>query len=250
MTFVRRGVLTRDLASVSKVGGVRRLSFAVLLIFGSLVSAQARAVEVLSAAELAEHCAYYQTDPEGVDATFCVRYIQGFVDGAFATDRRVTRNVAREYERELTYTERAKRVRGRGERWLQLYGPTYFAEFCLGSPVPLIEVVGKVVDELDARNLVDEPIDARDIVYLTLRKQFPCTGKGDISRRRARGGIDAEFLCLGERGLPARCTRRCMGALVWDVSTAAGDPGVAVVLAVFGARPSHAVPGWAGARRA
>ena len=54
----------------------------------------ARAVESLSSAELESHCAHYRMDPDGKDGIFCVRYIQGFIDGAGATDERVTLNVS------------------------------------------------------------------------------------------------------------------------------------------------------------
>jgi len=56
------------------------------------------AVEALSATELAEHCIHYADDPEGEDAIFCTRYVQGFIDGAVATDERVTLNVVAEIE--------------------------------------------------------------------------------------------------------------------------------------------------------
>ncbi len=69
------------------------------------------AVEPLSSAELESHCAHYRMDPEGKDGIFCVRYIQGFIDGAVATDERVTLNVSGEYEKEESFSERAIRIR-------------------------------------------------------------------------------------------------------------------------------------------
>jgi len=56
------------------------------------------AVESLSSAELASHCIRYRTAPNGEDGIFCVRYIQGFIDGAVATDESVAINVAAKYE--------------------------------------------------------------------------------------------------------------------------------------------------------
>jgi hypothetical protein len=93
------------------------------------LSPAAMAVEKLSTDELASHCVHYLNDPDGTDGTFCVRYIQGFIDGAVATDERVTYNVAAEYERTESFSERAMRTR-LGPR-LQRF-PSYFAEFCLG----------------------------------------------------------------------------------------------------------------------
>ncbi len=137
-----------------------------------LKPAPASAVEALSTDELLSHCALYEKDPESKDGIFCVRYIQGFIDGAVATDERVTYNVAGEYDREETFTERAIRTR-LGSR-IQRYGPSVYAEFCLGEPVPLKEVVERVVDDLlQPDRALHQPL-AREVVYATLRREYPC----------------------------------------------------------------------------
>ena len=147
--------------------------YRVLILCGlaALASSNADAVEALSTEELVSHCVFYDKDPESVDGVFCVRYIQGFIDGAVATDERVTRNVADEYDREETFSERATRTR-LGRR-IERYG-TYYAEFCLGEPVPLKTVVERVIADLDnTQRIANQPL-ARDFVYATLRLQFPC----------------------------------------------------------------------------
>ena len=97
--------------------------------------------------------------------------IWGFIDGAIATDVRVMLNM--EAEREETFTERAIRTR-MIDRNLQLRASGY-AEFCLGDPVPLAEVVAKVVTDLDERmKAMDSTSSARDVVYESLRRNFPC----------------------------------------------------------------------------
>jgi hypothetical protein len=132
----------------------------------------AYAVEALDSPELASHCKYFADQPDSEDGIFCVRYIQGFIDGAVATDERVTNNVADEYERKESYSERATRTRI-GKR-LERYGSSVYAEFCLGEPVPLREVVVKIAADLEDEKLVaDNPL-ARDLVYRTLRMQYPC----------------------------------------------------------------------------
>jgi hypothetical protein len=137
----------------------------------AMASSNANAVEALSTEELVSHCIYYEQDPESVDGVFCVRYIQGFIDGAVATDERVTNNVANEYDRDETFAERATRTRV-GSR-LERFG-TFYAEFCLGEPVPLKTVVELVIADLDdADRIANLPL-ARDFVYATLRMQFPC----------------------------------------------------------------------------
>jgi hypothetical protein len=138
----------------------------------SAVASDAQAVEALSTEELISHCVVYEEEPDGEDGIFCVRYIQGFIDGAVVTDERVTYNVANEYDREETFTERAIRTR-LGSR-IDRYGPSYYAEFCLGEPVPLAEVVRVVIaDLLQLENLEGREL-AREVVYATLRREYPC----------------------------------------------------------------------------
>jgi hypothetical protein len=138
----------------------------------SIAASNAWAVEALSTEELISHCAVYAEDPNGEDGIFCVRYIQGFIDGAIATDERVAYNVADEYGREETSTERAIRAR-LGAR-IERFGSSYYAEFCLGEPLPLAEVARKVIaDLLKLENLEGKEL-ARDVVYETLRREYPC----------------------------------------------------------------------------
>jgi hypothetical protein len=147
--------------------------YRVLIVCGLavLASSNANAVEALSTEELVSHCIYYEEDPESLDGVFCVRYIQGFIDGAVATDERVTKNVADEYDREESFSERA--IRTRLGRRIEDFG-TYYAEFCLGEPLPLKTVVELIVADLDnTKRIQNQPL-ARDFVYTTLRTQFPC----------------------------------------------------------------------------
>lgn len=136
-----------------------------------LASSNASAVEALSTEELASHCIYYEAEPESVDSVFCVRYIQGFIDGAVATDERVTKNVADEYERDESFSERA--IRTRLGRRIETF-ETYYAEFCLGEPIPLRAVAELVIVDLEnIERMSNQPL-ARDFVYTTLRLNFPC----------------------------------------------------------------------------
>ncbi|MGB5448721.1 MAG: Rap1a/Tai family immunity protein [Woeseiaceae bacterium] len=149
------------------------LSVGCMLLFGPI----AHSVEPLSTPELAEHCAFYNEDRAGEDAIFCVRYIQGFIDGAVATDERVIQNISAELDQDETYMERAARTR-LGSRALR-FGPTVYADFCLGEPVALEEVVEKVVNNLANRPFLDEQLLARDAVFYTLRTEYPCAPDSD-----------------------------------------------------------------------
>ena len=139
---------------------------------GVFACAEADAVEILSAEELASHCAAFDEDPDGIDGQYCVRYIQGFIDGAVATDVRVMLNMEAEREEE-TFTERAIRTRIIDRN--SLTRAAGYAEFCLGDPVPLVEVVKTVVSDLDERiKATDSSGTARDAVYESLRRHYPC----------------------------------------------------------------------------
>jgi len=139
----------------------------------ALLAAQAaRAVEALSTEELVSHCDKYHDESASEDRIFCVRYIQGFIDGAVATDERVANNVTQEFGQGESYSERAARTRI-GAR-LERYGPSVYAEYCLGDPVPLVEVVERVVADLaDEATAAKYPL-ARDTVYGSLRSHYPC----------------------------------------------------------------------------
>lgn len=145
------------------------LALAVVTLFPA---SDALSVEPLSTADLASHCAQYPNDPGGADAKICVSYIQGFIDGAVATDERVATNVASEIDKEETFAERATRTR-LGPR-VTRHGPSYYAEFCLGAPVPLKEVTEKVIHDLLDREFVSDEQRAFVVVYRTLREQYPC----------------------------------------------------------------------------
>lgn len=142
-----------------------------------LLTERAGSVEPLSTPELAEHCAFYHEDPEGKDAIFCVRYVQGFIDGAVATDARVLENIATEFDEDETFSERA--IRSRIVNRISRRGPTVYADFCLGEPDLLEEVVEKVVSDLDNRIVLDKDLLARDAVFSTLRREYPCAPDED-----------------------------------------------------------------------
>lgn len=130
----------------------------------------ARAVEPLTAGELRGYCAEFEARPDAGASRLCLIYIKGFLDGAIATDARVAENVVNEVERDETFSERAFRTRV--SRRLREFGPSVYAEFCVGTPVPVAEVVEHVVRQFDG--LKNEALDARSFVYAALRENYPC----------------------------------------------------------------------------
>ena len=142
-----------------------------------LLAENAWSVEPLSTPELAEHCAYFYEDRGGKDAVFCIRYVQGFIDGAVATDARVLENIASEFDEDESFSERA--IRSRLGSRINRRGPTVYADFCLGEPDSLEEVVEKVVNDLANRKVLDRDLLARDAVFSTLRREYPCGPDSD-----------------------------------------------------------------------
>ena len=132
-----------------------------------------KAVEVLSAQELASHCALLGSEPEGVDGQYCIRYIQGFIDGAVATDVRVMLNAESAQQSSETFSERAKRTRAPSRE--DRFRAANLAGFCLGDPLSLRNVVDVVVADLAALadgNGEDDP--AMEVVYTSLQQHYPC----------------------------------------------------------------------------
>lgn len=137
-----------------------------------LLADRAHSVEPLSTPELAEHCAFFYEDRDGKDAIFCIRYVQGFIDGAVATDARVLENIATEFDNDETFADRA--IRSRIGSRINRRGPTVYADFCLGEADSLEAVVEKVVNDLANRKVLDKDLLARDAVFSTLQREYPC----------------------------------------------------------------------------
>jgi hypothetical protein len=150
-----------------------KLAYALLLLQLMSVST-ANALEELSSQELGSHCALLRTEPEGIDGQYCVRYIQGFIDGAIATDARVMLNAENAISGNETFAERAIRTRmpGRVDR----SRAEKLAGFCLGDPVPISDVVNLVVTDLAVlQNTTANDESAMVVVYKSLINNYPCT---------------------------------------------------------------------------
>ena len=132
------------------------------------------AIEPLSTSELASHCSQYEKNPDGIDAVFCIRYIQGFIDGAIATDEKVALNAMSRANIKETFSERAIRIRKARKNFAD---PTLLTGFCLGTPIPLKSVVEKIINNFHKRKYNSKQVSARDAVYYILRKEYPCIRK-------------------------------------------------------------------------
>lgn len=135
----------------------------------ALLTPTAGAVPPLLASDFARDCAAQNGQKGYLER--CELYIAGFLDGALATDERVAQNVAKELEGEETFTERALRTRV-GERMLR-HGPSVYAEYCIGEPVPIAEVIELLRREISERPPRQDDL-ARDAMYALLREHYPC----------------------------------------------------------------------------
>lgn len=146
---------------------------------GLLAGSHAWSVEPLTAGQLDRVCTNYQAPvdelseelPDDPYSVLCIYYIKGFLDGAVATDARVAENVAAEAEREESFSERA--IRTRVINRMREFGPSVYAEFCVGQPDPIAEVVQHVIDDLAGYDSLDG-VQAQTVVYATLRRHYPC----------------------------------------------------------------------------
>lgn len=139
-----------------------------------LAANRVSAIEPLTAAQLNEVCADSSQQRDSPEARLCIYYVKGFLDGAVATDGRVAENVVAEIEAAETFTDRAIRTRV-GSR-LKNFGPSVYAEFCVGQPDPIADVVLHVIEELGRYEDL-EGIQAQSVVYSSLRRHYPCTAK-------------------------------------------------------------------------
>jgi len=133
----------------------------------------AKAVEVLSAEELASHCALLNSQPDGADAQYCIRYIQGFIDGAIATDVNVMLNAETVSDAGETFSERAKRTRAPSRA--DQHRAAQLAGFCLGEPLSLQSVVDVIVADLQVLDSnTEQGASAMEVVYASLQQHYPC----------------------------------------------------------------------------
>ena len=137
-----------------------------------LTTTPALAIDPLSAKALRDICATAADQPDTAEARLCVFYVKGFLDGAVATDGRVAENVAAEITDKESFSQRAKRTRVIDR--LNKFGPSVYAEFCVGQPDPIADVVLHVIEELERHDDLDG-VKAQTIVYDSLRRHYSCT---------------------------------------------------------------------------
>jgi len=130
------------------------------------ISPAALALETISSVSLVKLC---QSEAQQ-DVAVCDGYINGFIDGAFATDPRVAENVVNELEKTETFSERAMRTRL--GITLEQFGPSYYAGFCIPLEVPVATIHADLRDA--ANSNASREVNARDYLYEILQSRYPC----------------------------------------------------------------------------
>ena len=150
---------------------MRKLIAISAIVVGSFGAINASAIEPLTAAELKLICTDVELTAKDSESRPCITYVKGFLDGAVATDGRVAENVASEFDEEETFSQRA--IRTRVIDRLDRFGPSVYAEFCVGQPDPIAEVVLHVLEELERYDDLTG-VQAQSVVYASLRRHYAC----------------------------------------------------------------------------
>lgn len=131
--------------------------------------AGAQGAQLLMAEQLIRYCD--DTSALSTPGNPCTLYVQGFINGAVATDARVMLNMEAEKKQSESYSERAIRTRApsRGE-YLRA---AKYAEFCLGSTIRLKQIVTHVANEIKMLSPTSG-LTAAEAVYGALKKHYPC----------------------------------------------------------------------------
>jgi hypothetical protein len=153
---------------------MKNLSLLLIAISGLLIAPRASAIEPLTAIQLQEACSDAGSNADSSESRLCIYYVKGFLDGAVATDARVAENVASEIDEQESFAERA--IRTRVINRLKEFGPSVYANFCVGQPDPIVDVVRHVIEELDRYKDL-EGVQAQTVVYDSLRRHYPCSAQ-------------------------------------------------------------------------
>ena len=150
---------------------MRVYSLALGFIVSAGVSTSAQALETMSRDELLAMCRSGSAEQVAV----CTGYINGFLDGAFATDPNVVESVVGEIGKEESFSERA--IRTRLGLSLERFGPSYYAGFCIPGDMPMDTILAELHEAAKQESNDTGRQNARDYLYRLLQAQHPCTGE-------------------------------------------------------------------------
>lgn len=139
----------------------------------TLATAQASAMEWLSADQLEQSCDDFLENPNNTDATLCLAFIQGFLagaDGAPSAD--LGDAVKPSKSTNDSFSDRAKRTRLGTIRLIRLQSETRSA-YCVdesASPLEIVKTVARYLEQHEeALKLTNS-----EAVYAALVHEYPC----------------------------------------------------------------------------
>lgn len=153
---------------------IAKLLIATMTLTAVAFSPVSQAADPLGALALKKYCGALKDASDSAEARLCLLYINGFVDGAIVTDERVTQNVVKEVDKQESLLDRAMRTRLLGQ--LRDFGPSFYAEFCVGKAVSIAGIADRVMAEFDYHSAL-ENVAAQTIVFDALRRHYPCVSK-------------------------------------------------------------------------
>lgn len=138
------------------------------LALGMIVSTGAQSLETLSREELLVLC----RSDKPAEVAVCSGYINGFLDGAFATDPGVVDSVVSQIQTEESFSERA--IRTRLGTTLERFGPSYYAGFCIPGDLAMDTIVRELLEVAQEKLDHAAKENARDYLYRLLQTHHPC----------------------------------------------------------------------------
>ena len=134
-------------------------------ISASLIAIPVLAGEFLDARSPQDDCEAVGSGSDTAQAQPCQVYIGAFV----TTDERVTHKVIDEADKRETFADRAMRTRML--RQLRDFGPSYYAEYCVGNAVS--NVASFVAGNFSQYDSLDG-VAAQKVVVSAPRLRYPC----------------------------------------------------------------------------
>lgn len=138
------------------------------IVLGIVLTAGAQALETLNSKELLALC----QSGNSAEIAVCSSYINGFIDGAFATDPRVAERIVSEMEEEESFSERA--IRTRLGNTLERFGDSYYAGFCISGDLSMETILMELTEAAQDETDDTSQQNARDYLYTLLKDRHPC----------------------------------------------------------------------------
>jgi hypothetical protein len=134
-----------------------------LAIMLALSPLMAYSLELPSSEELVERCRSYAADPDGRDGTFCIAYVQGFIDASPLVAIRHDDKVAESFTQRAARTRLGRPVSSR-------------PKYCIDSVTRLDDMISQILDQAVVTPPRDDT-DASVLLYATFARFHACPSR-------------------------------------------------------------------------